>query len=83
MLFSVTKGAPSSSSQPAASSGGSSSSSEPAKTDAATTAPGKTETGTSVPSDPEAAKVVVTAQCVKDGVSPTVLHRGELPEAKA
>ena len=35
----------------------------------------------SVPSDPEAAKVVVTAQCVKDGVSPTVLHRGELPEA--
>ena len=37
----------------------------------------------SVPSDPEAAKVVVTAQCVKDGVSPTVLHRGELPEAKA
>ena len=37
----------------------------------------------SVPSDPEAAKVVVTAQCVKDGVSPTVLHRGELPEVKA
>ena len=33
----------------------------------------------SVPSDPEAAKVVVTAQCVNDGVSPTVLHRSELP----
>ena len=34
----------------------------------------------SVPSDPEAAKVVVTAQCVNEGVSPTVLHRGELPK---
>ena len=34
----------------------------------------------SVPSDPEAAKVVVTAQCVNEGVSPTVLHRGDPPQ---
>ncbi len=33
----------------------------------------------SVPSDPEAAKVVVTAKCVNEGLSPTVLRRGELP----
>ena len=34
----------------------------------------------SVPSDPEAAKVVVTAQCVNEGVSPTVIRRSELPQ---
>ena len=32
-----------------------------------------------VPSDPEAVKVIVTAACVNDGASPTVLHRSELP----
>ena len=31
----------------------------------------------SVPSDPEAVKVVVSAECVKSGVRPTVLHRGD------
>ena len=35
-----------------------------------------------IPSDPEAAKVIVTAQCVTEGVRPTVLHRDELPQEK-
>ena len=34
----------------------------------------------SVPSDPEAAKVVVTEACVREGTEPTVLHRSELPQ---
>ncbi len=29
----------------------------------------------SIPSDPTVKKVVVTADCVRNGVSPTVVHR--------
>ena len=36
----------------------------------------------SVPSDPEVVKVIVTAQCVKEGISPTVLHRDNLEKDK-
>ena len=34
-----------------------------------------------IPSDKTAAKVLVTAQCVKDGTSPTVLHKADTPAA--
>ena len=32
-----------------------------------------------IPSDKTAAKVLVTAQCVKEGTSPTIVHKEEIP----